>query len=300
MKPAMKNLLLFVMVIIVLGIVGFVLWYQDLLSGKSPYEKGEEALQNGQYAKAIEHYNSALAKDKQNAKLYARIGLCYAKMQEDDKAILFYESAASFDTLNASYYTTLGKLYSNQQQYFDAVAYYERSLELAPDNAEVLRALGDVYMEIGDRELAQEYYTRAEAITGEMIPTEPAETEEATTPVAETTTPPPTQPSTEPAPTRSTPTTSSSFSGKMQAKPTETYPYTIQVNASRTIDKAREIQSTLKEKGFESYITQKYIPNQGLFYRVRIGGFATRQEAIDYGKQVSQKTNLDSWVSRVF
>nr|NIT14026.1 transglycosylase SLT domain-containing protein [Candidatus Dadabacteria bacterium] len=55
--------------------------------------------------------------------------------------------------------------------------------------------------------------------------------------------------------------------------------FLVQLASYPKLGLARELENTLKSKGYPAFIQKAYLPNSGTWYRVRIGSFTTKQEA---------------------
>ncbi|MFH1728488.1 MAG: SPOR domain-containing protein [Pseudomonadota bacterium] len=73
--------------------------------------------------------------------------------------------------------------------------------------------------------------------------------------------------------------------------------FTIQVNSFKDKNQADKAVSKLKEKGYTAYIMKKYIDESGLWYRVRVGQFVTREEAEKYAALLKNSENLQPYVT---
>jgi len=51
---------------------------------------------------------------------------------------------------------------------------------------------------------------------------------------------------------------------------------------------ANKLAEKLQSKGYEVYITQARIPETGTWYRVRIGSYITKNEADNFGSNLTQ------------
>ncbi|TVR35053.1 MAG: SPOR domain-containing protein [Balneolaceae bacterium] len=78
-------------------------------------------------------------------------------------------------------------------------------------------------------------------------------------------------------------------------------PYTLQIESWRSKDKAEARVQQWKEMGFENtYVREFGSEDTGdLWYRVRIGRFATSEHANNLKEKLSEEYETDSWVSRV-
>lgn len=66
--------------------------------------------------------------------------------------------------------------------------------------------------------------------------------------------------------------------------------YSIQIGSYPKLEEASKIEGEWKEKGYPAYIMIADIPDRGRWYRVRIGGFASRKDA---GRYLADLKELD-------
>ena len=79
---------------------------------------------------------------------------------------------------------------------------------------------------------------------------------------------------------------------KQNTKSIKTSPggeYTVQIASFPTMDNAREMEESLKAKTYPAYIKAANLPNKGTWYRVRIGEFTTKQEALLYMESLKRE-----------
>jgi cell division septation protein DedD len=74
-------------------------------------------------------------------------------------------------------------------------------------------------------------------------------------------------------------------SEKQSSQPAETKGYAIQVSAMRDWNIAKEFVETQKKSGWQVYLAQIKVKDQGVWYRVYIGRFADKAEAARYMKE---------------
>jgi len=60
--------------------------------------------------------------------------------------------------------------------------------------------------------------------------------------------------------------------------------YTVQVASFSEIDSAKELENSLKSKTYPAYIKVAQIPGKGTWYRVRVGEFNTKNDAMSYAE----------------
>jgi cell division protein FtsN len=75
--------------------------------------------------------------------------------------------------------------------------------------------------------------------------------------------------------------------------------YTVQVSSWQTRRRAEEDAERYAAKGFNAYVQQAYIPSKdGTWYRVRVGRFATQQDAEQMASQLAGLLESGFWVDR--
>lgn len=99
----------------------------------------------------------------------------------------------------------------------------------------------------------------------------------------------------EPATQRSTPSTAA-------VVPSSQGEWVLQVGIHKTEDGAQAMASKLKAKGFPAYVLKVSTAGTGLagsYFRVRVGAFATRDDALRYGENVLKPAGLkDFWADK--
>ena len=65
--------------------------------------------------------------------------------------------------------------------------------------------------------------------------------------------------------------------------------YLVQLASYPQIDLARDLENSLKSKGYPVFIQKVIIPKSGIWYRVRIGSFDTKEEAKLFGNSLKSK-----------
>jgi len=68
--------------------------------------------------------------------------------------------------------------------------------------------------------------------------------------------------------------------------------YTVQIASYKDEKDAIKLADKLQSKGYEVYITQAKIPEKGLWHRVRIGSYTTKNEADNFGSNLTEKEPL--------
>ncbi len=64
--------------------------------------------------------------------------------------------------------------------------------------------------------------------------------------------------------------------------------YTVQIGAFQNQTEANKLVSSLKSNGYPAFIKQVQTPDKKNWYRVRVGTFSTRSDAVSYGDKLKQ------------
>ncbi|WP_373049053.1 SPOR domain-containing protein [Vulgatibacter sp.] len=75
--------------------------------------------------------------------------------------------------------------------------------------------------------------------------------------------------------------------------------FTVQVGAMPNRSEADALVTRLRGQGLSPYVVAADIPGKGTFYRVRLGRFASRDEAKRYLADVQRETQLSGFVAQV-
>lgn len=73
-------------------------------------------------------------------------------------------------------------------------------------------------------------------------------------------------------------------------------PYTLQVVSYESREPAERFVDALRRRGHRAYITQVEAPGRSRYFRVRVGPFATRQEAIAYQRRFDASERMHTLV----
>ena len=65
--------------------------------------------------------------------------------------------------------------------------------------------------------------------------------------------------------------------------------YTVQIGAFQDQSQANRLLNSMKSKGYPAFIKQMESPDNKRWYRVRVGTFSTRDDAISYGDKIKEK-----------
>jgi cell division septation protein DedD len=73
--------------------------------------------------------------------------------------------------------------------------------------------------------------------------------------------------------------------------------YAVQVASFPTKNNAEILAGKLRKKGYEAYVVSQQIPQRGRWYRVRIGHYPDRAEAISVSNRIKRSEKFDSFVT---
>jgi hypothetical protein len=88
--------------------------------------------------------------------------------------------------------------------------------------------------------------------------------------------------------------------GTKKQKPRGPYITSLQIGSFETLDQARKEESRLKALGIGVFIRHEKVRGKGMQYRVYIGKFNTKRQALDYEQKLKRKGIIHwSWIKRL-
>lgn len=87
---------------------------------------------------------------------------------------------------------------------------------------------------------------------------------------------------------------------RAERKPQEVVPdgaFTLQLAATQSRSEADHFVEAMRAKGFGPYVVEADVPGKGLWYRVRMGGFPTKEAAGRYLQDFRRETQVDAFVT---
>lgn len=72
--------------------------------------------------------------------------------------------------------------------------------------------------------------------------------------------------------------------------------YSVQIGSYPNVDEAHALVDQWKAKGYPVFLTSAEIPNRGRWYRVRLGGFETKEEAQTYLAKLKNLENIEAFI----
>lgn len=82
----------------------------------------------------------------------------------------------------------------------------------------------------------------------------------------------------------------------IRIKSSENAKYALQIGSYQQMSEANSIVEKWQNKGYPAYLMIADIPDRGRWYRVRLGGFATRDEAKWYKKEIEAEEGVETVV----
>lgn len=75
--------------------------------------------------------------------------------------------------------------------------------------------------------------------------------------------------------------------------------FTLQLSAFPEKSDAEEFMKKIQSSGYKPFLVSSEVPGKGLFYRVRVGDFSTRQAALDAKNEFERKQRLIAYVAKL-
>lgn len=120
--------------------VMMVLFVSVLLTGciGNPYKAGIKNLEDGEYTKAVEEFETAIEKDKNLADSYRGLGIALWEQEKYADAYTAFENAITEGTeKTATIYSFLGNCAMQMEKYEKAAEHYELALSMEDISAEL-------------------------------------------------------------------------------------------------------------------------------------------------------------------
>jgi len=124
-------------------------------------KRGDELRVEKDYLDALDYYRAALAKNRNNAKVYNKAGIAELLMQRFSEAGKDFERAIRCDHTFADAVNNLGVIDYEAKKYGKALKQYAKAIQLQPDSASFYSNQGAAYFGKKEYEKATEAYTKA-------------------------------------------------------------------------------------------------------------------------------------------
>lgn len=122
---------------------------------------GDSALQIGSYAKAIEHFEAALAKAPSSAQIYQKIAMCYSLQGHQQKELEAYQKAIAVDPCYRPAYFPLAVILEKLGRREEQISALRQIVTTDPNHAPSHYKLGWAHHLSGDDEAAVESFRLA-------------------------------------------------------------------------------------------------------------------------------------------
>jgi cell division septation protein DedD len=73
--------------------------------------------------------------------------------------------------------------------------------------------------------------------------------------------------------------------------------FTVQLGSFQQVERARVFSENMAAKGYQPYIVSRKMPGGTLTYRVRVGLFATREEAMNFASTIERTEKISVFVT---
>lgn len=114
--------------------------------------RGDQLRMQKFYLDALDYFRAALAKDRQNARIYNKAGICELLIQRFHEASKDFERSIKIDRDFADAYNNLGvvhyelgAVHHSGSQYSKAIKQYEKAIQLRQDGASFYSNMGAAY-----------------------------------------------------------------------------------------------------------------------------------------------------------
>ncbi|HXZ03299.1 MAG TPA: tetratricopeptide repeat protein [Ktedonobacteraceae bacterium] len=132
------------------------------------YGLGEIAMEQAQYHKALQHFESVAAIDPTNAEAWYNIAEAHNLLEHVEEAEINYARAIALEPEIIDYFTALSRMHMEHGQALKARLVLEEGLRINPDSAQLRAFLALAVSESGDYRKAEELLDEAELLDPEL------------------------------------------------------------------------------------------------------------------------------------
>ena len=113
-------------------------------------ERGDEAMQEESFDKALAIYSEANIKEPNNDETLFKMGYTLAKQKRYDEALEYFQDALDIDKENPFTHLEMGNIYKINGEFASARNHYNAALELEPELEAAKEALENLHKESRD------------------------------------------------------------------------------------------------------------------------------------------------------
>ena len=124
------------------------------LNASEYFERGNRAVQRGDFQAAINDYTRAIDLQPDSANAYYNRGIAYENIGEYESAIDDYTRAIEIEPNHAATYNNRGVAYDIKGRHLAAILDYSKAIELQPDHVRAYNNRSIVYRTTGDYQAA--------------------------------------------------------------------------------------------------------------------------------------------------
>lgn len=132
-------------------------------------KRGDELRLEKDYLDALDYYRAALARDRNNARIYNKAGIAELLVQRFHEAGKDFEHAVHLDHQFADAVNNLGVIDYEAKKYRSAIKQYEKAIKLEPGSASFYSNMGAAYFGKKEFEKASDAYTKAMEIDPNIL-----------------------------------------------------------------------------------------------------------------------------------
>ena len=132
-----------------------------LIFACDPYREGNKYLEQKQYKKAVEFFESKLKTNANDPVLHNQLGFAYSKLKKYGKAIEHYKKAIELKPDYPEAHYNLGIVYKNRLRFEEALKEFDQAIKARPNYAKAYNARALVNTYLGKFDLAKKDLQKA-------------------------------------------------------------------------------------------------------------------------------------------
>mgnify|MGYP001320060558 FL=1 len=103
---------------------------------------GEDLLQTGEYAKALEQFKIAAEIDSENEEVFFNLGFAHSRVGNTEAAIAAYQKTIEIFPAYGEAHNNLGNLFLKEKLFTSAIEHFKIGIEIDPEHAAAHNSLG--------------------------------------------------------------------------------------------------------------------------------------------------------------